>query len=473
MNIDVEILRCLLHNDEYFSKTIPHIKKEYFQNQAEKILFELIHKHHVKYHGTPSIEAMTVMLEDSKVNEKVYADCIDLLADVKEKPEKVNVEWMHNRTEDWAKDRALHHAMLKAIEIFDSTKDEPNLQRTAIPDLFKDALSIQFKSELGMGYFRDIEKQWDYYQKSEDDSLKLKFDIDVLNKVTRNGVPRRTLNICFAGVNVGKTAYLCYLSGMYLQQSLNVLFISCEMQESLIRERIDANILGLPTDQFYKIKQDMYVNRLKRIKEQTTGEMFIKDYPPLRSNSLTYQKLLDELKIKENFIPDVILIDYIGIVASSNMPVSAMQNSNLYMGQVSKELRALAVENNCVLWTAHQLNREGMKEIEIEMTHSGGSIDITKDADFIIALSQPEEMEKQNQIIVKQLKNRYNKKSRSKRFILGYDTDLMRFYSVENSEQEKLYENITNKKMKNPDAIVDTPEPKKPTKKVDASDWKL
>lgn len=269
--------------------------------------------------------------------------------------------------------------------------------------------------------------------------------------------------------NTGKTAFLCYLAGMYLQQGLKVLFISCEMGENQIRERIDANLLGLSTDKFYKIKEEQYIKRLKTIQEHTTGEVFIKSYPPLKSNVITYNNFMRELELKENFKPDVVLVDYIGIVASSTLPISAMQNSNLYMGQVSKELRAFAVEHDVALWSAHQLNREGMKEIEIEMTHSGGSIDITKDSDFIMSLSQPEEMEQRNQMLAKQLKNRYAKKSRIKRFVLGCDTDLMRFYQVESDHQNELIENRGKS-----ESEQKTQNTKQETKKnIDVHDWNL
>jgi replicative DNA helicase len=476
MRVDLEILKGLIYDESYTTKAIPHIKEEYFHNQSLKNIFNLMYGHYTTYRKAPSIEALQVMLEDSTMNETQYNESLEFMTELSAKPEVLQSDWLYDRTEDWAKDRALHNAMVQAVQIFEQSREKEgaNLQRTSIPDLFKDALSVQFKSDVGMAYFKDMEKQLEFYQHSEDEGNRFKFDIEILNEITRGGIPRKTANLVFAGVNVGKTAFLCYLAGMYLQQGLNVLFISCEMQETLIRERIDANVLGLPTDKFYKIKEEVYIKRLKKIQEHTTGELYIKEYPPIRSNSITYQRLLKELALKRNFVPDVVLIDYIGIVASSTLPVSAMSNSNLYLGQVTKELRALASENNFALWSAHQLNREGMKEVEVEMTHSGGSIDITKDVDFILSLSQPEEFEEKNQMLAKQLKNRYNKKSRTRRFIIGADTDLMRFYQVDESVQGGLMENRRNKqKSKQADEPAAMPPATDTKKKVDASNWQF
>lgn len=481
MRIDVEILRGLIHDDHFSTKVLPHIKKDYFQNHHERAMFEFIQNHHLEYRKTPSVEALTVILDDSTLSENIHSSCVDLLADIADAPEKMQTEWLFDRTEEWAKDRALHNGLLEAFSIYEKSGGDTanNLQRTSIPDVLRDSLAVEFKTDVGMDYFGDIEKQYQFYQHSEDETNRFKFDIDILNQITRGGIPRRTSNLCFAGVNTGKTAFLCYLAGMYVQAGLNVLFISCEMQEELIRERIDANILGLATENFYKIKEDLYVKRLKRIQEQTTGSLFIKAYPPLRSNSITYQNLLRELSLKKGFKPDVVLIDYLGIVASSTLPVSAMQNSNLYMGQVSKELRALAVEGDFALWSAHQLNREGMSQVEVEMTHSGGSIDITKDADFILAISQPEEFEQKNQALMKQLKNRYNKKSRLRRFIIGMDTDLMRFYQVEDSVQEGLHEGRQQKRKPRAETETVAAPPvatrgKKTDRKVPStSDWNM
>jgi len=484
MAFDTEVLKGLIHNKDYTIRAIPYIKKEYFQHPPYGKVFGLIESFYKEYNGVPSIDALSIMVEDSDLNEKLHRDCVDTLQEIREAPEtgpsgETHSAWLIDRTKEWIKDRALHNALMESISIYEKSADkEKSLQRTAIPDLFRDALAVDFDTDIGMDYFEDIEKQFQYYQHSEDNTNKMPFDIEVLNYITRGGIPRKTVNLVFAGVNVGKTAFLCYLAGMYLSQGYKVLFLSCEMSREMIRERIDANILGITTDNFYKIKEDNYVKRLKSIREKVTGELVIRDYPPLRSNSITYKNLLRELLFKKGFTPDVVLVDYLGIVASSSLPLSAMQNSNLYLGTVTKELKALATEGNFGLWSAHQLNREGMQQLEVQMTHSGGSIDITKDADFILSISQPEEMEEENKALFKQLKNRYNKKSRVRRFLLGMDTDLMRFHQLPADQQELLYEEKVRKNKKSQESKSDnnplsTQQKPNSAKNVDVSDWNI
>lgn len=424
------ILNGLLCNAEYTKRVIPFLKNEYF-DAAQLEVFKLIKGYINKYNNVPSQDAVQILVENSELPEKQFDEVCDLLNEVYKYSPSNDQQWMFDETEKFCKERALHNAISKVIGIYN--KDDINTPPSAIPTILSEALSVQFDNSIGLDYFNDVERQLQYYI---NDDVKFKFDIDVLNKITAGGIPNKTLNIFLAGINVGKSIWLCHQCAHWLSKGKNVLFISMEMAEENIRHRVDANLLQTDMNDIErKAKQDpeWYRNAINNLRRKTSGTFKVKEYPAGEANVGHFRRLLDELKTKQGFVPDMIAIDYIGICGCQKLKMATTGNSNTYYTEVAKELHALAKEYDLPIWTAHQLNRGAQSSSDAGMDDIADAIGISATADFMLVGLSNEEFEEEGRILLKQIKNRYNTKTELRRVMVGLDRAKMTYYDVDNT----------------------------------------
>jgi replicative DNA helicase len=435
------ILSNLIFDDEYCRRVLPFIKDFYFSEESEKVIFQKVSDFILKYDSQPSKEALVISI----TNERSLIDSVEKQAKdliVSFEPAKVDKKWLIDQTEEWCKDRAIYHALMNSIKIADDKKGK--LSRGNIPKLLTDALSVSFDPNIGHSYLDDTEERFDSYHRVEE---KFPFDLDCMNKITKNGVPRKTLNVILAGTAVGKSLALCHMAASYFMSGKNVLYITLEMAESRIAERIDANLLNISLGDLQTISKDMYDRRIESIKSKTVGRMIIKEYPTATATVTHFRALLSELYLKKNFVPDVIFVDYLNIAASARLNNANHVNSYTYVKSIAEEFRGLAVECNVPLWTATQTNRQGYVSSDIGLENTSESFGLPATADFMIALSSTEELENMGQILVKQLKNRYNDVSTLKRFVLGIDRSKMRLFDLDDTAQQELVDtSLSDKK---------------------------
>lgn len=435
------ILSNLIFDDEYCRRVLPFIKDFYFSEESEKVIFQKVSDFILKYDSQPSKEALVISI----TNERSLIDSVEKQAKdliVSFEPAKVDKKWLIDQTEEWCKDRAIYHALMNSIKIADDKKGK--LSRGNIPKLLTDALSVSFDPNIGHSYLDDTEERFDSYHRVEE---KFPFDLDCMNKITKNGVPRKTLNVILAGTAVGKSLALCHMAASYFMSGKNVLYITLEMAESRIAERIDANLLNISLGDLQTISKDMYDRRIESIKSKTVGRMIIKEYPTATATVTHFRALLSELYLKKNFVPDVIFVDYLNIAASARLNNANHVNSYTYVKSIAEEFRGLAVECNVPLWTATQTNRQGYVSSDIGLENTSESFGLPATADFMIALSSTEELENMGQILVKQLKNRYNDVSTLKRFVLGIDRSKMRLFDLDDAAQQELVDtSLSDKK---------------------------
>lgn len=411
---------------------MPFLKPEYFSEMADKLVFEKISDFILKYESRPSKEALVIAIsKDSKVSTEVEATAKDMVVSFENT--KVDDNWLLDQTEDWCKDRAIYIALSSSIKIADDKKSK--FSRGNIPKILTDALSVSFDPNVGHSYLDDVDERYAFYHKVEE---KFPFDLECMNKITKNGVPRKTLNVILAGTAVGKSLALCHMAASYFMGGKNVLYITLEMAEERIAERIDANLLNISLSDLQSIPKDMYEKKIEAIRSKTMGRLIIKEYPTATATTSHFRALLNELSLKKNFVPDIIFVDYLNIAASSRINNSNNINTYTYIKSIAEEFRGLAVECNVPIWTATQTNRAGYVSSDIGLENTSESFGLPATADFMIALSTTEELEQMGQILVKQLKNRYNDVSTLKRFVLGIDRSKMKLFDLEDSAQAEL-----------------------------------
>ena len=432
--IERTALKNLIHNEEYCRKVLPFIKEEYFTDRLEKLLFTEIYKFVNKYNNLPTKESLSIEINTNKtINEDEYTKITDILSTLN--PEPINLDWLVETTETFCKDRAIHNAILGGIQILDG-KDK-NHTPEYLPEMLSEALSVSFDQKVGHDYLLESKERFDFYKKKEE---RLELDLDFFNKITRGGIPSKTLNICLAGTGVGKTMFMTHLASSILLQGKNVLYITLEMAEERIAERIDANLLNVGMSDLEELPYSMYETKINKLQSKTTGQIIIKEYPTASAHTGHFKNLISELALKKSFKPDIVFIDYLNICSSARFKAGANVNSYTYIKSIAEELRGLAVENDLPIFSATQTTRGGFVSSDVGLEDTSESFGLPATADFMFALISSEELEEKNQIMVKQLKNRYNDPTVNRKFILGVDRSKMKFYDVEQSAQEDLVE---------------------------------
>jgi len=432
--IERTALKNLIHNEEYCRKVLPFIKEEYFTDRLEKLLFTEIYKFVNKYNNLPTKESLSIEINGNRsINEDEYKKITDILSTLN--PEPINLEWLVETTETFCKDRAIHNAILGGIQILDG-KDKDHTPEY-LPEMLSEALSVSFDQKVGHDYLLESKERFEFYRKKEE---RIELDLDFFNKITRGGIPSKTLNICLAGTGVGKTMFMTHLASSILLQGKNVLYITMEMAEERIAERIDANLLNVGMSDLEELPYTMYETKINKLQSKTTGQIIIKEYPTASAHVGHFKSLISELALKKSFKPDIVFIDYLNICSSSRFKAGANVNSYTYIKAIAEELRGLAVENDFPIFSATQTTRGGFVSSDVGLEDTSESFGLPATADFMFALISSEELEEKNQIMVKQLKNRYNDPTVNRKFILGVDRSKMKFYDVEQSAQEDIVE---------------------------------
>jgi len=430
--VEFLILRNLLYNEEYVRKVLPFIKGEYFEDYNQKVVFEEITKFVVEYNEPATKEVLCIETEKRQdINDSSFQEITKLIGGLENEPSEFN--WLVNTTEKWCRDRAIYLALMESIQLADG-KDETK-DRDAIPTILSDALAVSFDTHIGHDYLIDYEERYESYHRKED---KIEFDLEYFNKITKGGLPNKTLNIALAGTGVGKSLFMCHVASSALLQGKNVLYITLEMAEEKIAERIDANLLNVPIQDITDLPKQMYTSKVTNLAEKTQGTLIIKEYPTASAHSGHFKALLQELALKKSFRPDIIFVDYLNICASSRYRGNSTVNSYSYIKAIAEELRGLAVEANLPIVSATQTTRSGFGSSDVELTDTSESFGLPATADLMFALISTDELEGLNQILVKQLKNRYNDPTISKRFVVGIDRAKMRLYDCEQSAQEDI-----------------------------------
>ena len=422
------ILTNLIFNEEYTRKVLPFLKDEYFATRSDKIIFSQIYDFVNKYNNLPTKETLTIELNNRKdINEEEFKDIKTTIAGLN--PVEADLEWLFDTTEKFCKDKAVNNAVLNGIKILDG-KDKKRTPE-AIPSILSEALAVSFDNHIGHDYIDDADDRFDWYHRKE---LRLPFDLQYFNRITKGGVPQKTLNVCLAGTGVGKSLFMCHLAASSLLEGKNVLYITLEMAEKRIAERIDANLLDVTTDDLHALPKTMFDDRVKRLKEKSPGKLIIKEYPTASAHSGHFKALLNELALKKSFKPDVLFIDYLNICSSSRFKGGNI-SSYFYVKAIAEELRGLAVEFKLPIFTATQTTRSGFVSTDIGLEDTSESFGLPATADFMFALMTSEELDSLNQMKVKQLKNRYSDPAINRSFIIGVDRSKMRLYDVEQKAQ--------------------------------------
>ena len=430
--IETTILRNLVFNEDYSRKVIPFIQPDYFEQKTEKVIFEKIVQFIVKYGSAITIEALNIEVENrTDLTEDQIKEIREINKSLNDSP--VEKQWLLDTTERWCRDRAIYLALMESIHIADGNDEKKN--RDAIPSILSDALAVSFDNNIGHDYLNNYEERYEFYHRKED---KIEFDLEYFNKITKGGLPNKTLNIALAGTGVGKSLFMCHVASSVLLQGRNVLYITLEMAEERIAERIDANLLNVPIQQLIDLPRSTFENKVNGIVKKTQGSLIIKEYPTASAHSGHFKALLNELALKKSFRPDIIFIDYLNICASSRHKANSSINSYSYIKSIAEELRGLAVEFNVPIVSATQTTRSGYGNSDVELTDTSESFGLPATADLMFALISTEELEQLGQIMVKQLKNRYNDPTIYKRFIVGIDRAKMRLYDCEQTAQKDI-----------------------------------
>ena len=430
--IETTILRNLIFNEDYSRKVIPFIKPEYFEQRSEMIIFEEITQFIIKYGSAITIEALNIETENrTDLNEEEVKEVREINNSFVDSV--VDSQWLVDSTEKWCRDRAIYLALMESIHIADGNDEKKN--RDAIPTILSDALSVSFDNHIGHDYLNDYEERFEAYHRKED---KIPFDLEYFDKITKGGLPNKTLNIALAGTGVGKSLFMCHLASSILLQGKNVLYITLEMAEEKIAERIDANLLNVNIQDITDLPKPIFDGKVNNISKKTQGTLIIKEYPTASAHSGHFKALLQELALKKSFKPDIIFIDYLNICASSRYRQNSSVNSYSFIKAIAEELRGLAVETNLPIVSATQTTRSGYGNSDVDLTDTSESFGLPATADLMFALISTEELEGLNQIMVKQLKNRYNDPTMNKRFVVGIDRAKMRLYDVEQSAQNDI-----------------------------------
>ena len=430
--IEKVILRNLVYNEEYLRKVLPFIEPDYFNDRNERVVFEHITKYASEYNSLITKEVLQIEIEDrrdiTQDEVKNIYGTINELEDI-----ECDFEWLSDTTEKWCRDRAIYLALMESIKIADGQDDKKN--RDAIPTILSDALSVSFNRNVGHDYLEDYEERYELYNKKES---RIQFDLEYFNKITKGGLPNKTLNIALAGTGVGKSLFMCHHASAVLLEGKNVLYITLEMAEEKIAERIDANLLNVNIQEIVDLPKPIFESKVTNLAKKTQGSLIIKEYPTASAHSGHFKALLNELALKKAFKPDIIFIDYLNICASSRYRAGSNVNSYSYIKAIAEELRGLAVEANVPIVSATQTTRSGYGSSDVDLTDTSESFGLPATADLMFALISTEELEGLGQIMVKQLKNRYNDPTYNRRFVIGVDRTKMRLYDCEQTAQDDL-----------------------------------
>ena len=430
--IEKVILRNLVYNEEYLRKVLPFIEPDYFNDRNERVVFEHITKYASEYNSLITKEVLQIEIEDrrdiTQDEVKNIYGTINELEDI-----ECDFEWLSDTTEKWCRDRAIYLALMESIKIADGQDDKKN--RDAIPTILSDALSVSFNRNVGHDYLEDYEERYELYNKKES---RIQFDLEYFNKITKGGLPNKTLNIALAGTGVGKSLFMCHHASSVLLEGKNVLYITLEMAEEKIAERIDANLLNVNIQEIVDLPKPIFEGKVTNLAKKTQGSLIIKEYPTASAHSGHFKALLNELALKKSFKPDIIFIDYLNICASSRYRAGSNVNSYSYIKAIAEELRGLAVEANVPIVSATQTTRSGYGSSDVDLTDTSESFGLPATADLMFALISTEELEALGQIMVKQLKNRYNDPTYNRRFVIGVDRTKMRLYDCEQQAQDDL-----------------------------------
>jgi len=429
--LEQTILKNLIHNEEYTRKVLPYIKSDFFQERDEEFLFKQIREYFLQYNSIPTPEALVIDIDEKdNVDAQLLQESINLIQELKGENTETPLDWLMDSTEKWCKDRAVYNGVMNSIDILqnDGSKGE-------IPDILRDALSVSFDTNIGHDFLDDWEGRYDFYHTEEE---RIPFDLELMNKITKGGLPNKTLNICMAGTGVGKSLFMCHVAASCLVQGKNVLYITLEMAEEKIAERIDANLLDISLNDLEDLPKSMYEKKITRVREKTQGKLIVKEYPTASAHSGHIRHLLQELDLKKDFKPDIIFIDYLNICSSFRVRPGSNVNTYTYVKSIAEEMRGLAVEFDVPIMSATQTNRTGFVSTDVGLEDTSESFGLPATADFMFALISTEDLQELDQVMVKQLKNRYNDPTYHRRFVIGVDRSKMRLFDCEQSAQDEL-----------------------------------
>ena len=434
MRLETTILKNLIYNEEYTRKVLPFLSVNYFQEREDKILYEKIAEYINQYNALPTQEALAIELDKSPIKDEEFQNSLKLLESITNENDEANISWLLDSTEKFCQDRAIYNAVVESISILDE-KGRNTRDKGSIPDILSDALSVSFDPHVGHDYFLDADERYEFYHRIEE---KIPWDLEFFNRITKGGLSNKTLNIALAGTGVGKSLFMCHVAASCLSQNYNVLYITLEMAEEKIAERVDANLLNISIDDLQKIPKDLYDKKIDKLKQTIKGKLIVKEYPTAAANANHFRALLNELNLKRSFVPNIILIDYINICTSSRIKQGANVNSYTYIKSIAEELRGLAVENAIPILSATQTTRSGFTNTDIGLEDTSESFGLPATADFMFAIISTEQMEELNQIMIKQLKNRYSDPTSNRKFVIGIDRSKMKLYDVEQFAQNEL-----------------------------------
>ena len=435
MRLETLILTQLIQNEDYCRKALPFLELDYFHIEAEKTIYELIREHVDKYNGVPSLEILAITLQEKPYSENLFKECVKVLSDISEQ-ESPNIsedKWLVDKTEEFCQEKAIHNAIRESIQILEGKKKD--VTKGAIPELLTKALSISFDNHIGHDWIEDFNERFELYHKIE---KRVPFDLEFLNTITKGGLPNKTLTCLMAGTGVGKSLFMCHMAAANLMDNKKVLYITLEMAEERIAERIDANLLDVEISKLETLTKEAYEKKVSKIRDKTQGRLIIKEYPTACAGAGHFRHLLNELRLKKNFIPDIIYIDYLNICCSMRLKYGANVNSYLYIKAIAEEIRGLAVERDVPIVTATQSNRSGSTNSDVGMDEVSDSFGLPMTLDLMLAIISSEDLAGLNQVMVKQLKNRFNDIGLHIRFVLGVDKSRMRLYDVEQSAQDDI-----------------------------------
>jgi archaellum biogenesis ATPase FlaH len=423
-SVESLVVSSFIHNEGFVRRVLPHIQDEYFEDASNRIFIDEVRKYFTEYDALPTKEAMVIELETRRdLTADQFTSLVNMIRTSEEEPHEL--KWLVDTTEKWCRDRAIYNALLESIQIADG--NDSKRTRDSIPSILSDALAVSFDNSIGHDYLYDADDRYAYYHRVEE---KVPFDIDLLNKITKGGLGKKTLNIALAGTGVGKSLFMCHVAASHLMMGYNVLYITLEMAEEKIAERIDANLLDVSVQQLQSLPKMMFDNKITKLSEKTQGRLIVKEYPTASAHVGHFKSLLQELGIKKSFVPDVIFVDYLNICASSRYK-GAIVNSYTYVKAIAEELRGLAGECNVPIISATQTTRSGYGNSDVELTDTSESFGLPATADFMFALISSEDLDQSGQIMIKQLKNRYNDPTMNKRFVVGIDRSKMRLYDCD------------------------------------------
>jgi len=430
--IEQVILENLIKDDAYVRKVIPFLKPDYFMQYEDKKVFDIIFNFVEKYNNPPSKQAIILAInEDTSLNEDSHAKCMEVINTLN--GDEVNRDWLVDETEKFCKDKALYLGVMESIQIIDGKNKEKSTD--ALPSILSEALSVGFDTNIGHDFIEDAEKRYDFYHRLEE---KVEFDLDMFNKITEGGLSNKTLNIALAGTGVGKSLFMCHMASAAISKGKNVLYITLEMSEERIAERIDANLMNIPIQELGDLSKAMYDDRIKKINDKIEGRLIVKEYPTASAHSGHFKALINELKLKRSFFPDIIFIDYLNICSSSRFRAGSSANSYTIIKSIAEELRGLAVEQDVPIVSATQTTRGGYDNSDVSLTDTSESFGLPATADLMFAIISTEELEQLGQFMIKQLKNRYADPTRNKRFMIGVDRARMKLFDLDPSAQTQL-----------------------------------